>query len=94
MEGRHSPFLLPSCLKAHATPNHENGDRAPCNTPSARQHPLTPATAPGPPAVPCSEYTHTHTKPKKILQKATIDYPSEYEYEKARVFMNAVFVRN
>ena len=26
--------MLPSCLEAHTTPSHENGDRAPCNSPS------------------------------------------------------------
>ncbi|MEP5116252.1 MAG: hypothetical protein ABJQ90_11040, partial [Parasphingorhabdus sp.] len=45
---------------------HESGDRAPCNSPSTRQHPLTPATVPGSPAQPCSEYTHAHeTKEEK-----------------------------
>ena len=58
MEGRRSPFMLPSCLEAQTTPSHENGDRAPCKPPSTRQHPLTPATALGSPAVLCSEYTH------------------------------------
>ena len=60
MEDGQSPFMPPSCLETHATPNHENGDRAPFNPPSTRQHSLTPATAPGLPAVPCSEYTHAH----------------------------------
>ena len=59
-EARQSPFMLPSCLDAHATPSHDNGDRAPSNPPSTRQHPLTPASAPGSPAVPCSGYTHAH----------------------------------
>ena len=54
MKARESPFMHPSCLEAHATPRHESGDRAPCNPPSTRQHPLTPATAPGSPVVPCS----------------------------------------
>ena len=58
--------MLPSCLESHATPRHENGDSAPFNLPSTRQHPLTPATGPGSPAVPCSEYTQAHgTKEKK-----------------------------
>ena len=52
--------MLPSCLEAHATPRHENGDRAPFNPPSTRQHPLPPATAPGSPTVPCSKYPHAH----------------------------------
>ena len=66
MEARQSSFTHPSCLEAHATPTHESGDRAPCNPPSTRQHPLTTATAPGSPAVPRSEYTHTHeTKEEK-----------------------------
>ena len=25
-EAKQSPFMLPSCLEAHATPRHENGD--------------------------------------------------------------------
>ena len=57
MEARHSPFM---CLEGHATPSHETRDHAPCNPPSPRQHPLIPATAPGSPAGPCSEYTHAH----------------------------------
>ena len=66
MEARRSPFMHPSCLEAHATPRHESGDRAPCNPPSTRQHPPTPATAPGSPAVSYSEYTHAHdTKEEK-----------------------------
>ena len=60
MEVRQSLFMLPSCLEAHATPSHENGDRAPCNSPYTCQHPLTPAMAPGSPEVRCSEYTHAH----------------------------------
>ena len=67
MEARQSPFMHLSCLEAHATPSHENGDRDPSNTPSTRQHPLTPAMAPGSPAVPYSEYMHAHeTKKEKI----------------------------
>ena len=62
--------MLPSCLEAHTTPSHENGDRAPCNPPSTGQHPLTPATAPSSPAVPYSEYTHAHeTKEGKRKKK-------------------------
>ena len=58
--------MHPSFLEAHATPNHENGDRAPCNAPSTRQHPLTPAKVSGSPAVSCSEYRHAHeTKDNK-----------------------------
>ena len=60
MEGRHSPFLLQSCLEADPTPSHENVDRAPCNPLPTPQHPLSSATAPGSPAVPCSEYTYTN----------------------------------
>ena len=74
MEARHSPFMLPSCLQAHATPSHENGDRALYNPPSTRQHPLTPATAPGTPAAPCSEYTHAH-ETKKDFFRRTIKLP-------------------
>ena len=59
-KARQSPFVLSMCLEAHATPSHENGDRAPCDLPSTRHHPLTPVTAPGSPAVPCSEYMHAH----------------------------------
>ena len=33
MEARQSPLMLPSCLEAHGTPSHENGDHAPCNPP-------------------------------------------------------------
>ena len=66
MESRQSTSVYPSCLEAHATPRHESGDRALCNPPSTRQHLLTPATAAGSPAVPCSEYTHAHeTKEQK-----------------------------
>ena len=61
---RQSPFMHPSCLEAHATPWHESGDPAPCNPTSIRQHPLTPAATPGPPAVPCSEYRHAHETKK------------------------------
>ena len=62
MAARHSPFIFPRCLGAHATPSHENGDRVSCNPTSTRQHPLTPATAPGSPAVPRVLSTRTHTK--------------------------------
>ena len=62
MEARQSPLAHLSCLEAHATPRHESGDRVPCNPPSTRQHPLTPVTAPGSPAVPCSEYTKRKNK--------------------------------
>ena len=62
MGARQSPVMLPS---THATPRHESGDLAPFNPPSTRQHPLTPATVPGSPAVPCSEYTHTHERKLK-----------------------------
>ena len=61
-EARQIPFVLPTCLEAHATPSHEDGDRARCNPSSTRQHPLTSATAPGSPAVACSEYTHAHER--------------------------------
>ena len=67
-EARQSPFVLPTSLEAHATPSHENGDRAPCNHPSTCQHPLTPATAPGSPAVPCSEYTHAHEIKQNVFR--------------------------
>ena len=41
------------------------GIRSPSYT---RHHPLIPTTAPGSPAVPCSEYTHAlETKEEKIL---------------------------
>ena len=64
--------MLPLCLDRHVTPSHENGDRAPFNPPSARQHPLTPATAPRSPAVPCSEYTLAHeTKQEKKVKKGS-----------------------
>ena len=33
MEARQSPFIHPLCLEAHATPSHDNGDRAPCTPP-------------------------------------------------------------
>ena len=66
MVTRHSPFIIPSCLEAHATPSHEHSDCAPCKPPSTHQHQLTPATAPGLSAVPRSEYTHAHeTKEQK-----------------------------
>ena len=61
--------MLPSCLEAHAMPSHENGDRAPRNIPSTRQLPLAPATAPGPPAVPCLEYTHLYAHETKEEEK-------------------------
>ena len=78
MEARQSPFLHPPCLEAHATPSHESGDCAPSNSPSTRQHPLTPATAPGPPAVPCSEYAHAHeTKEEKRRSDAGNKEPLE-----------------
>ena len=58
--------MLPSCFEAHATPSHQSGDRAPCNPPSTRHHPLTPVTVPRSPAVPYSEYTRAHeTKEEK-----------------------------
>ena len=57
-------FMLPWCLEAHETPRHENGGRAPCNPPSARQHPFTPATAPGSPAVTCSR-VHARTRSER-----------------------------
>ena len=66
MEARQSPFMHLSCLEAHATPRYQSGDRAPYNSPSTRQLSLTPAMAPGSPAVPYSEYTHAHeTKQEK-----------------------------
>ena len=66
MEARQSPFMLPLSLEAHTKPSHENGDRAPCDPPSTRQHPPTPATVPGPPALPCSDYTPANkTKEQK-----------------------------
>ena len=69
--------MLPLCLDAHATPSHQNGDRAPCNPPSARQHPLIPSTAPGSPAVQCPEYTHKHEakvrKKERITESAKRD---------------------
>ena len=66
MKARQSPFMHPSCLEANATPSNENGYRPPYNPPSTRQHSLTLATAPGSPALPCSEYTHAHeTKGEK-----------------------------
>ena len=83
MEARQSPFMLPSCLEAHATPSHENGDRATCTPPSSRQHPQTPATVPGSPAVPCSEYTHAHEK-KEEKGKEEPKVPREMEKTKNR----------
>ena len=72
-----------SCLGAHAMPRLESGDRAPCNPPSTRQHPLTPATAPGSPAVPCLEYTHAHeTKEEKWKEGPRV--PREMENTKNR----------
>ena len=71
MEARQSPFMLPSCLEAHATSRRKNGDRASCNAPSTRQHPLTPTTAPGSPVVPCSEYTHAHETKRRKKEKIT-----------------------
>ena len=58
--------MHPSCLEAHATRSPESGDRARWNPPTPSQHPLTPATVPGSPAVPYSEYAHAHeTKEEK-----------------------------
>ena len=68
-EARQTPFMLPSCLKARATPSHENADRAPSNLFSTRQRPLTPGTAPTSPAVPCSGYTHAHKTKKETRNK-------------------------
>ena len=51
---------LRTCLDAHATPRYESGNVLLATTPFTRQHSLTPATAPGPPAMTCSEYTHAH----------------------------------
>ena len=66
---RQNPFMHPWCLEAHATPSHGDGDRAPRNPPSIRQHPLTPATAPGSPVVPCSKYTHAHETEEEKMKK-------------------------
>ena len=33
MEARQSPSVLPTCIEEHETPSHENGNRAPYNTP-------------------------------------------------------------
>ena len=77
METRQSPFMHPSCLEAHATLWHESGDRASCNPPSTRQHPLTTATAPGSPAVPHSEYTHAHETKGEERKKRRKDLECE-----------------
>ena len=37
-KARQSPFKLPPRLDVHATLSHENGDRAPSDPPSTRQH--------------------------------------------------------
>ena len=68
MEARQGPFMLPSCLETHPTPSHEIGDHAPCNPPSTHGYSLTPAMAPGSPAVPCSEYTHAHETKRESPQ--------------------------
>ena len=83
MEARQSPFMLPSCLEAHGTPSHENGDRAPYNPPSTRQPPLTPATAPGSPAVLCSECTHAH-ETKEEKRKKGLKVPRQMKKTKNR----------
>ena len=77
-EARQSSFMLPSCLEAHATPSHENGDHASSNPPPTRQRPLTPATGPGSPAVPCPGYTHAH-KAKKIMKEKKLSPASNQE---------------
>ena len=60
--------MHPSCLDTHATPRHESGDRTPCNPPSTRKHPLTPAKARARPR--CrARSTRTHTKQKKKKKK-------------------------
>ena len=69
MVARQNPFLHPSCLEAHATRRYDSDDCAPCNSPSIRQHRLTPATAPSPPAVPCLECKHTHETKEEKMQK-------------------------
>ena len=61
----------------------KNVDRAPRNPPSARQHPLRPATAPGTPAVPCSEYTHAH-KAKAEKREKEPKMPRKIEKTKNR----------
>ena len=59
------------CLEAHATPRHESGDRDPFDPPPlpASQYPLTPPTALGSPAVPCSECTHAQETKKEKKKK-------------------------
>ena len=84
MEARQSLFMHLSCLEAHATPRHKNGDRAPCNPPSTRQHRLIPATAPGSPAVPCSECTHAKRIKKKEKRNKGPRVPREMEKTKNR----------
>ena len=81
MEARQSPFMLPSCLEAHAMPSHEYGDCARCNPFSTLQHPLTPATAPGSPAVLCSEYTHAYETKEEKREKIS---ESAKEMEKTK----------
>ena len=63
--------MLPSGLDAQTTPSHKNGDRAPSNAPSTRQHLLTPAIAPRLPAVPCSGYTHAHETQQEKRKKGS-----------------------
>ena len=71
MEARQSPFMPPLWLEAHTTPSHENQDHAPFNPPSTRQHPPTPARAPGSRALPCSDYTHAHETKEEEREKKT-----------------------
>ena len=71
MEARQSSFMHPSCLEAHATPSHENDDRAPSNPPSTHQHPQSPAMAPGSPVVPCSKYTRAYETKEENREKTT-----------------------
>ena len=71
MDARQSPFMLPSCLEAHATPGHEYGDRAPCNLSLYPPAPADTLDGAGLAAVPCSECTHAHeTKEEKKGRQA------------------------
>ena len=82
-DARQSPFMHPSCLEAQATPRHESGDRAPSNPPYILQHPLTPVTAPGSPAVPYSEHTYAQ-KTKEEKRKKAPRVPRERKKLKTR----------
>ena len=63
--------MHPLYLEGHGTPRHESGDRAPCNPPFTHQHPLTPATAPGSPAVRYSRSTRTKRNERRRKEERT-----------------------